>query len=191
MFYAHCNILMRATPQLAELCTTSADETPIFVQVPNSTFPNFYRLLLYIYGFEVVPNLQKNMIEMIEVANKYGAVNLKLKAEAQYIKSSTFTTFDMMDHLLFADSMSCEALKEAVLDFIAKNRDKIILKNLLKDAPAGFLNGIMVAMARVEKEKNYDSTFDEWGVDESEGLSTMHIRELCGRAHAEGLDVDG
>jgi hypothetical protein len=88
--------------------------------------------------------------------------------------------------------MSCEELKkDAVMDFIAKNRDKIILKNLLKDAPAGLLNDIMVAMARVEKEKNYDSTFDERGVDESEGLSTMHIRELCGQAHdAEGLDVD-
>lgn len=190
MFYAHRNILMRAAPQLAELCTPSADETPTVVQVPNITFPNFYRLLLYIYGFEV-PDLRKNAMEMIEVANKYGAVNLKLEAEAQYIKSSTFTTFNMMDHLLFADSMSCEALKEAVMDFIAKNRDKIIQKNLLKDAPAGLLNDIMVAMARVEKEKNYDSDSDEMGMDESEGLSTMRIRELRGRAHAKGLDVDG
>ena len=189
-FYAHRNNLIGAAPQLAELSAISVDENPAIVQITDVTVSNFHRLLLYVYGFEV-PKLEEHAQEMIVAANKYGIINLKLEAEAQYIISTKFSFSNMINHLHFADSMSCEALKEAIMDFIATNRDKILKKNLIKDAPAGLLNDIMVAMARVEKEKEYDSDSDAMGVTESEELSTLRISELRGRAHAKGLDIDG
>lgn len=95
-----------------------------------------------------------------------------------------------MESLLVFDSMSCEALKETVMDFVAMSRKKILKKNLLKDAPAGVINDIMLVMARVEKDNKYDSNSEEMDVKESYKSST-HICELRGRAYAKGLEVDG
>lgn len=154
------------------------------IRIPNVSATTFNNLLLYKYGLEI-PDFWKNIShtkEIIEAADKYGITNLKLEAEARYVKSTKIAFGNVMDHLLFAESKNCALLKEAVMDVIVQN--KILLdKKTLKDTPAGHMNDILAAIARGERECRA-------GSNESK-FSAMHISELRGRAHVKGLDVDG
>jgi hypothetical protein len=57
--------------------------------------------------------------DIINAADKYSIVNLKLEAEAVYLNSTIFTVDNAMDNLLYADAKNCALLKETVLDFLA------------------------------------------------------------------------
>ena len=88
--------------------------------------------------------------EIIDAANRYGVVNLKLEAEALYVGETTITFENMMDHLHYADSMNCALLKEAVIDFIIENKLQGLERVPLDDAPGGLLADVLVAVARGE-----------------------------------------
>ncbi len=62
--------------------------------------------------------------ELIDAADKYGVVNLKLEAEVRFVEATTFTMDNVMDNLLYAESKNCALLKESVMDFIAENKIK-------------------------------------------------------------------
>jgi hypothetical protein len=74
--------------------------------------PDIFRLLLnYIYG-------GTHAKEIIDAADKYGVVNLKLEAEACFVEGTTFTIENVMEHLFYAESENCALLKEVTMDFI-------------------------------------------------------------------------
>ena len=58
------------------------------------------------------------------MADRFGVVNLKLEAEAAYIKNTKLTVENVMDELLLADAKNLALLKEYAIDFIAKNAPK-------------------------------------------------------------------
>ena len=62
-----------------------------------------------------------NAKEIVDAADKYEVVGLKLEAEASLVAPTTFTMENVMDNLLYADSNNCALLKEAVMDFLVKN----------------------------------------------------------------------
>ncbi len=69
------------------------------------------------YGGEIAEDDMMSLAkEIIHAANLYGIVNLKLEAEAQFVEATTITLENMMDHLHYADSMSCALLKETMID---------------------------------------------------------------------------
>ena len=184
LFYAHRMILEKAAPQLVELIIP--DKSPSRVEIPHTSSESFRALLLHIYGCDI-PELGKDIVqtrEILELANKYGVTNLKLKAEAYYVFSTQMTFKNVMDHLLFAESMSCALLKEVAVDFIVKNIIKIVEDNLLVEVPGGLVKEVMTAVARNEKKRKSCG-------DNDNQLRTMTISELRRRAHERGLDVDG
>ena len=103
-FFAHHIILRSAAPQLAELCVKSDKSSPSRIEILNASHEVFKSLLLYIYGCDI-PNLGCDIAqtkEIIEMADKYGVTNLKLKAEFFYVQTVKFDLENIGDCLLFA-----------------------------------------------------------------------------------------
>ncbi|KAL3757549.1 hypothetical protein ACHAWU_010181 [Discostella pseudostelligera] len=181
-FFAHSLILKKAAPLLAELC--ASDNTTSTVHIPNVSPDTFHHLLHYIYGLDI-PAFGADIShtkEIIEAADRYGVSSLKLEAEAYYVSSVTITLDNVMGHLHFADSMNCALLKEAIMDFIVRNKVEILSKKILTNAPIDLINDILVAMMRVDKKDAIDFNMD---------FSAMRISELRRQAFNAGLDIDG
>ena len=137
-FHAHRNILQKyPSPLLSELCCKAGGESGMTtVSITDVTSEIFRFMLYYIYGGKLTDEeLKRNAKEIINAADKYGVINLKLEAEAVFV-TSTMITFDTaIDNLLYADSKNCALLKESVLDFIAENRKEATKKLSFKDVP--------------------------------------------------------
>ena len=123
--------------------------------------------------------------EIIDAANRYGVATLKLEAEACLVVGTTFSLENVMEHLIYADSMNCALLKEVAMDYIMENKAKVLEKISFDDAPGNLTRDLLAAVVRGERE--------EVGVGgENENLfTTMRINELRKKAHEKGLDVDG
>ncbi len=140
-------------------------------------------MLLYIYGCNI-PNFGNDALqtkEIIEVADKYGVISLKLEAEAN-VSSLTLTLENVMEYFMFAEAKNCAYLKEKVLNFIVDNKAKITKQKILSSAILGgpSSSDILAAVAMSET-KNKDKN----------DLSAMYISELCREAYTKGIDVDG
>ena len=147
--------------------------------------PNIFLLLLgYVYGKKVDnEDFKAYAKSIIELADRFGVVGLKLEAEAWFVKSNTINIENMMDNLLYAESKNCALLKEAVMDFIVANSLEVAKKVSLNDVPRGLFADLLTAMNRGKQngagEKNV------------EDLSTMRIDNLCRKLNEKDLDVDG
>ena len=126
------------------------------------------------------------MYTIIEAANKYGVTNLKLEAEVKYVSliEKTISIENFMEYLLNADAINLAYLKEVVMDFIVENKNIIMKKNVLANAPGGLINDILAAVSRSEAKAGVVV------VDEAE-LGNLSIKDLRQRAYANGLCVDG
>ena len=184
-FYAHRCIIKKSAPQLVELCTCT--DYPALVHIQGVAPETFHQLLKYMHGFDIqaIGANFPDAKEVIEAADKYGVTNLKLEAEARYVGSLSITMENVMEHLVFADSKNCALLKEAVMDFVVKNKAEILKKKTLANAPEGLTNDMLAAMMRGEKESGGSANAD------AVEYSSMCISELRNNAHAKGLDVDG
>jgi hypothetical protein len=85
-FPAHRLIVAKCSSILADLCESHDDSATTPIQI-NDVTPHIFRLLLsYIYGVKISDDDMKyHEQEIIEAADKYGVVNLKLEAEASLI----------------------------------------------------------------------------------------------------------
>jgi hypothetical protein len=112
---------------------------------------------------------------------------LKLEAEACLVESTTFSLEDVMEHLIYADSINCALLKETAMDYILKNKAEVLKKMVsFDDVPSTLMRDLLAAVARGERE--------EGGTDGNNAevqFSTMRISELRRKAHEKGLEVDG
>ena len=97
--------------------------------------------------------MNNNAKDIIDACDKYGVVNLKLEAEATYVKSTEITMDNMMDNLLYADSKNLALLKEAVMDYIVTNKDDIIGKVSFDNIP-GFATDLLTAVSRGEQNES-------------------------------------
>ncbi|KAL7542982.1 hypothetical protein ACHAXR_012294 [Thalassiosira sp. AJA248-18] len=152
-FHAHRVILKRCAPMLAEL---SAGPGVGVTSVPISGIkPEIFRHILhYVYGGKVAgTDLKTHAKGIIGAANRFGVMNLKLEAEASYVKSTTISVDNVMEHLLYARyDMDCALLKEVVFDFILENGSEVLQKVSLKDAPGGLLVDLYAATTREIKK---------------------------------------
>jgi len=79
-------------------------------------------MLHYVYGGDVAEGeLNTHAKVIINAADKYSIINLKLEAEAAYVKETKITMDNAMDNLLYADALNLALLKEVVMDFLAGN----------------------------------------------------------------------
>ena len=179
--YAHSLVLRKAAPHLAELCKSK--ESPSIIEIHDTSIDAFTDVLLYIYGCNIpgFGNDTSRTKEIIEVADKYGIISLKLEAEAMYVSSLKLTLENVMEHFMFAEAKNCAYLKENVLDFIVDNKAEIMKLKILSSPTGGpSSSDILVAVAMSETKSK----------DENE-LSTLRISELRRKAHEKNMDVDG
>jgi hypothetical protein len=185
-FPAHRLIVANCSSILADLCASHNDDTsPIQI---NDVTPDIFRLLLsYIYGGKVSnDDMKSHAREIIDAADKYGVINLKLEAEANLVEATTFTIENVMELLLYADSKNLALLKEAAMDFIVGNKLEVIDKLSFATAPGALITDVLAAMSRGEMRSS--------GVDVVGGdiqYNALRISELRKRVHEKGLNVDG
>ena len=87
--------------------------------------------------------LKTHTKDIIDAADKYSIVNLKLEAEAEYVKSTDITMDNAMDNLLYADAKNCALLKEAVIDFLAENSIEAAEKISFNDVPGHLMKDLV------------------------------------------------
>ena len=151
VFHAHRDILSEcSTGVLADICRSSVvSSSPIEI---TDVSPEVFRHLLHsAYGVKVSEeDMKSETKEIIDAANRYGVVNLKLEAEAFLVRDTVFSLENVMEHLQYADSMNCALLKEAAMDFIFENSSKVmdnisfndlLTPTLLRDVFAAFSRG--------------------------------------------------
>ncbi len=183
-FHAHQLILRKCSTNLADLCESAGDQTAP-IQISDVSPEIFRHLLKYMYGGEVVDVMfHSHAKEIIDAADKYGVVNLKLEAEVRFVEATTFTMDNVMDHLLYAESKNCALLKEAAMDFIAENKFEAMTKLSFKDAPGTLMRDLLIAVARGEQNGETD-------MNGNNDPSMMRISDLRRKAHLKRLNVDG
>ncbi|KAL7523696.1 hypothetical protein ACHAWF_000631, partial [Thalassiosira exigua] len=145
--HAHRFILKKCAPDLDALCGSA--EGIASVPIADVKPEIFRHLLYYVYGGTVSNDVfRSHSKEIVDAADKYGVVNLKVQAEAWYVKSTEITLENVTELLLYADAKNCALLKEAVMDFMAHNHAEVIRQVPMRDAPAGLLAEILAAFAR-------------------------------------------
>ena len=144
----------------------------------------FGDLLRYLYGEELSKDaLGANARELIDAADRYGAVHLKLRAEAEYVKTPMVLD-DAMDRLLYADAKNCALLKEAVMDFLVEHR-KEAMKNISFDsAPSYLMKDLLAAVETKYGNKDVSS-------NDPKDYGTMRVDSLRKMLQEKGLDIDG
>jgi len=185
-FPAHRLIIENCSSILAELCESHGDGTTL-VQI-NDVKPNIFRLLLsHIYGWKVSKNdMVLHARDIIDAADKYGVVNLKLEAEASFVVGATFTIENVMELLLYAESKNCALLKEAAMDYIVENKGEVIEKLSFANAPGALITDVLAAVSR--GERNVGGNNGDGGDSQ---YNAIRISELRKMAHEKGLNVDG
>jgi hypothetical protein len=179
-FHAHRLILKKCAPILAALCGSN-DTASITDMKPDT----FHHLLFYVYGGKIpAEDLMTHAKDIIDAADKYSIVNLKLEAEAVYVGSTKITIDNAIDNLLYADTKNCALLKEAVMNFLAENSTEAAEKISFADVPGHVVKDLLVAVGRnSRKGANNGADVDE--------LTTLCVSALRRKLHEMGLEVDG
>mmetsp|Transcript_22434 Transcript_22434/g.46874 ORF Transcript_22434/g.46874 Transcript_22434/m.46874 type:complete len:487 (+) Transcript_22434:378-1838(+) len=207
--HAHFLILQACAPILADLCLNYQVLEPIPITDVTSTI--FRALLRYVYGGEVPSKLlEVHSKEIIEVANKYGVINLKVEAEAAYVQSTTITTSNVVHNLYFADTMKCALLKEKVMYFLIENGAEVFTKISFNNSnhsnnninhtinmqeisisPQTMFHDFLAAMAMGKRNVDVKDYYYDCDDDPSK-LKMMSIDTLRRKLSDRGLDnIDG
>ena len=183
LFHAHHHILKMGAPMLADLFDLNDSDGKLATVTITDVKPDIFRhILYYVYGGSVPEEeLKVHAKAIIDAADKYSIVNLKLEAEASYVKSTVITMDNAMDNLLYADAKNCPLLKEAVMNFLAANHYEASEKISFNDVPGHLMKDLLVAFG-----SNSNSKKD--AVDE---LTTLSVSDLRRKLAEKGLDVDG
>ena len=175
-FPAHQLILRNCSSStLAELSRSTGDKTTP-IQIPDVSPDLFFHLLFHLYGGKVdEDDMKSHAKDILDAADRYGFVDLKLVAEACLVETTAFSIGNLKDLLLYADSKNCALLKEAAIDFMLENRDEVRKKISFNDAPGALINDVLAAFERMEKKG---------------GLSGMGINDLRWHAHWRAHEND-
>lgn len=186
--FAHRFLLQHHSPELAALCETSEGMNPILI---NDIKPEVFRhLIRYLYGGGlVVDEFITFAKDLIDAADKYGVINLRLEAEVWYVHSATISAENVIDNLLYADAKNCALLKEALMDFIVENKKEVLQKVSFKDVSGDMYKDLLAAVSRYYGDDNYHDEGEEEQDDED--IDTMRIGTLRRKLDSFRLDIDG
>ena len=183
-FHAHRLILQVCAPMLEALFEPTyllSSDGKLTATITDIKPAVFHRLLWYVYGGRVPEeDLKTHAKDIIEAADKYNIVNLKLEAEAAYVESTAITAENAIDNLLYADAKNCALLKEAVFDFLTQNGEEVIARLSFNNIPGYLIKDLLGAATRKRKSGNKGDRF-----------TMMRVSELRRKLHEKGLDVDG
>jgi hypothetical protein len=180
-FHAHSQILKACAPMLANLFDLESDGKVVTASITDVKPDIFRHLLSYVYGGSVPEKeLKSHAKAIIDAADKYSIINLKLKAEAAYVKSSEITIDNAMDNLLYADAKNCALLKEAVMKFLAENNTDAVEKISFTNFPGHLVKDLLV-LFRGKANKDARGGY--------ENFYFMDHNELKRKVEEKGLDV--
>ena len=190
---AHKLILKMNAPILHSFCPKRGD-APVSIK---DTTPQVFRIVLrYIYGggaSEAIDTLNsynedndenardKLGKEIIEAANRYGIVGLKLAVETALVKRCVVDMENAVDWILFADAKTCPLLKEHATNYFSVMAKDIIKSETwkkLKESP-DLMEEMIFVMSNTPENDCFDQT------------SKMSVDELRKALNEKGLDVDG
>ena len=185
--YAHQFILQCASNELKDMVNNQDSDVPV-IQITDVQTPEiFHEMIHYLYGGNIRDEfLEENAQCFIDAADKYGVVDLKLEAEAAYVKATSLSVDNILDNLLYADSKNLALLKEAVMDFIVKNNQNIIGKVSFDNVPGSTVTDILTAMSRTDT-----ANADESDNNDTVNYNKMRVGTLRIMLDEKGLDVDG
>jgi hypothetical protein len=183
-FHAHRLLLQDSAPMLAELCKSNGGESST-IPITDVKPDIFRHMLYYMYGGKLSDeDLKGNERDLIDAADKYGVVCLKLEAEAFYVKSNKLATDNIIDNLLYADSKNCALLKEAAVDFMVECGDDLIDNVSFDDLPGSMVKDVLTAIKRGKKK-------DDGSSGDPGDFNTIRVDTLRRMLNEKGLDVDG
>ena len=119
-FPVHSQIIFAHAPILANHCDGSIDDIT----------PEAFQLLLeYIYsGLKPTKDdTLKQCKDLINAANKYELVELKLYVENVLVRERILTEENVADYILFADAQCCPLLKEYAMAFFTVHCREVLL----------------------------------------------------------------
>jgi speckle-type POZ protein len=185
LFQAHHLILKTCAPMLADLFDLDDRDGKVATATITDVKPDIFRhLLWYVYGGSVAEaDLKTHAKDIIDAADKYSIINLKLEAEAAYVKETDITMDNAMDNLLYADAKNCALLKEAVMNFLAENGTEAYEKISFTDFPGHVVKDLILAFSNNSKKEASGTTTDE--------LTSLSVSALRRKLAEKGLDVDG
>jgi len=194
--HAHRFILQQFSSTLDEICKPGEDQVIRYkrgdgmttITITDANPNTFKRMLFYMYGGKLSnDDMKQHAKSIIDVADKYGIVGLKLEAEAAYVTSERITIENVIDKLLYADSKNLALLKEAVMDYLVKNGKEAMTKLSFDNVPGSAMKDLLAAMTRGKSEEGEDKTAKSVLND----YNTMRVNTLRKLLHEYGLDVDG
>ena len=194
-FPAHKLILQINAPILHNFCARHGEGMPLAIK---DTTPEVFRLMLrYIYGAdasETIGLLNVGRInpvgaaerrtklgkDIIEAANRYGIIGLKLAVETALVERCVITIDNVVDWILFADAKTCPLLKEYATNYFVAHATDVLNSDSskkLKESPQ-LLSELLLAS---NSPKN----------DCFEQTRRMSVDQLRKALNEKGLDVDG
>ena len=179
-FHASHVILRLNAPSLANMCRPGEETTvPI-----NGVEPEVFKVLLYFcYGGTIEEEeLAASAKAIIEAADRFEIVNLKLQAEAVLTKQTEITVENMMDNLLYTNSKNLALFQEKIMDFVAENGEKIVGNVSFSTVPGELMSDLLTATTRGKKTTDGAS---------GDALKFMRVVELRKNLHDKGLCIDG
>eukprot|EP00956_Cyclotella_meneghiniana_P016812 scaffold26860_cov62-Cyclotella_meneghiniana.AAC.7 len=175
-FPVHSQVLRSNAPILANHLPKPTKKSSMTIQGVREAV--FQLMLAFVYA-EQYPS-DKEMLEhgkeLIDAANKYELVDLKMAVEHVLVRERILTTENVSDYILFADAQSCPLLKEYAIAFLRLNAKEVIESEhskCLKES-GELLAEIMVLFA-----------------GGNEGEETLTVNELRKELGKRDLDVDG
>jgi uncharacterized small protein (DUF1192 family) len=158
VFHAHKLVLRTCTKGsiLGSLCDDCDGSTPVPI---TDVAPKVFRLLLrYVYGGDISAGEWKDHSkDLLEASDKYGLTNLKIEAEAWYVKLLKIYVGDVVETVAYAEKMNCFLLKEAAIDFIVTNANEVLASGTLMNIPESkdIIREILWSVATMSKQEQH------------------------------------
>jgi uncharacterized small protein (DUF1192 family) len=114
--------------------------------------------LRYVYGGDISAGKWKDHAkDLLEASDKYGLTNLKIEAEAWYVKLLKFSVGDVVETVAYAEKMNCFLLKEAAIDFIVTNANEVLASGTLMNIPESkdIIREILWSVATMSKQEQH------------------------------------
>lgn len=206
ILYAHRLVLKMAAPSLAYMCDDADPATSI--PIIGVRRPIFWLVLRYVYGDEMPHDIwtakseQKPShqtrnewsplldlspsLELLDAANRFGVVGLKLLAESKVVQSE-ISIESASDLILYADAKDCALLKEKAMDFFVANAEVIRATHSFQRIEESA--HVMVELMDALLSKRMLRSF-ALGENDSE-YTTMDVNLLRTKLEERGLDIDG
>ena len=178
-FHAHHFILLLSAPALADMCKPEEDSPTAISNVHPEIFKH---LLYYCYGGKIdKEHVQSNARDIIDAADRFGVVNLKLEAEACYAGAVELTLDNIIEIVSYADSKNLALLKKHCMDFLSSaNKMEVAERVPFDDMPPQLMKDLLVSQARGEAASGKIGDLD-----------MMCVSDLRQMAREKGLSVDG